>query len=140
MLSLLAVRAWARVVYKTCIVGEPPPPAQWPFDSTPVPSVPFFSQAFTRQEWQSKQGLYPSEQQNNGAVVSPPKRSVLLVNKVNRRVNITLPAAHGQLFLVDPESVGNSSASGIREVAVQTSRVELLPFAVGVFEMSQFNK
>ena len=60
---------------------------------------------------------------------------MLLVNKVNKLLNVTLPAARGKLFLVDPASVGNSSASGIREVAVQSSRVELLPFAVVVFEL-----
>ena len=95
----------------------------------PVPSAPFFSQAFSRQERQ--QGQYNGD----GPMVTTTMRSVLLVNKVNRRMNVTLPAAQGHLFLVDPLSVGNSSADGIREEVVHSAHVELLPFAVGVFEM-----
>ena len=99
----------------------------------PVPSAPFFSQAFSRQLQQdsSADGQYNGD----GPMVTTTMRSVLLVNKVNRVMNVTIPAAQGRLFLVDPLSVGNSSADGIREEVVQSAHVELLPFAVGVFEV-----
>jgi hypothetical protein len=114
---------WLDFLYKTCIVDKPAPPAPWPYDSPPVPGPPLYSQAF--------QTAARGDRLHDGD--SSATKKLLLVNKANRRLNVTLPSNAGTLHLVDPASVGSSSAAGIRQVQVQSAVQELLPFAVGVF-------
>jgi hypothetical protein len=49
------------------------------------------------------------------------ERKVLLVNKRNANVTVTVPAG-GTLHIVDPASVGAASADGIRQEVVSGSR------------------
>ena len=64
------------------------------------------------------------------------ERKILLVNKRNANVTVAVPA-DGDLYVVDPASVGVASADGIRHEVVTGKRVELLPFAVAVLVASQ---
>jgi hypothetical protein len=94
----------------------PKPPLPWPYDSTPLPSPPFYALAVR--------------------TAATNERKVLLVNKRNANVTVTVPAG-GTLHSVDPASVGAASADGIRQEVVLGSRVELLPFAVAVLVVSE---
>jgi hypothetical protein len=94
----------------------PKPPLPWPYDSTPLPSPPFYALAVR--------------------TAATNERKVLLVNKRNANVTVTVPAG-GTLHIVDPASVGAASADGIRQEVVLGSRVELLPFAVAVLVVSE---
>ena len=112
---------WHTFNYNSCFDPpfdwpKPSPSEPWPYDSTPLPSPPFYALAVRK--------------------ASTDERKILLVNKRNANVTVAVPS-DGDLYIVDPESVGAASADGIRHELVTDKRVELLPFAVAVLVVSE---